>query len=255
MISDFIKDLILDKESHKQLIIVFHGNVYFNFAHAACFVRAPDYRKSKQMLLLDCKNKTPIVCPRLGADQIQFSESLKINEDIVGSYHKWEIYALERRVVANEIERARIHNRMMYVLTGDKKYQVESLVAGAMTTNQKRKQRKYKKRGRFYHRPDHTLSEKKRKRAEAQKAEASREPEPEQPIMAEEPVMEDVEEPMEVDEIRLGGDDTAMVQDDDQPLDYNIAEYLDDPSKLFIYFTKNYRPPPSRLHRASHARV
>ena len=52
--------------------------------------------------------------------------------------------------------------------------------------------------------------------------------------MAEEPVKEDVEEPMEVDEIRLEGVDTAVMQDDDQPLDYNIAEYLDDPSKHIL---------------------
>ena len=39
VISDYVKNLILVKETHKQLVIVFHGNVDFNFAHAACFVR------------------------------------------------------------------------------------------------------------------------------------------------------------------------------------------------------------------------
>ena len=61
-----------------------------------------------------------------------FSESLKINEDIVASYHMWEIYALERREVVDAMEKARITNRMMYVLTGEQKYQVESLVAGGL---------------------------------------------------------------------------------------------------------------------------
>jgi hypothetical protein len=97
LIYDYVKDLILDKETHHQLVIVFHGNVDFNFAHAACFVRTHNYRNMKQMLLLDCKNKTPIVCPRLGADQMWFSESLKIKEDIVASYHMWEICAIEKR--------------------------------------------------------------------------------------------------------------------------------------------------------------
>ena len=56
MIFDFIKKLILDKETHKQLVIVYHGNKEVNFAHAACFVRTHNYFNNKQMLLLDCKN-------------------------------------------------------------------------------------------------------------------------------------------------------------------------------------------------------
>lgn len=56
VVFDFIKKLILDKETHKQLVVVFHGNNEVNFAHAACFVRTHNYFKNKQMLLLDCKN-------------------------------------------------------------------------------------------------------------------------------------------------------------------------------------------------------
>jgi hypothetical protein len=130
VVADYVKKLILDEETHKQLVVVFHGNVDFNFAHAACFVRTLNYRSMKQMLLLDCKNKTPIVCPRLGADQMQFEESLKIKEDIEASYYKWEIFALERREVEDDIERRKIHNRMMYVLTGDRQYQKESQAIG-----------------------------------------------------------------------------------------------------------------------------
>ena len=167
MISDFVKDLILVKETHRQLVLVFHGNVDFDFAHAACFVRTHDYRNTKQMLLLDCKNKQPIVCPRVGADQVWFSESLKINEDIVASYHRWDIYALKRREVEDGMEKVRIHNRMMYVLTGEQQYMAESLVAGAMATNQKRTEKRRKRRGGFHRRPDRSLNKRKKERAAA----------------------------------------------------------------------------------------
>ena len=105
VISDYIKKLILDDETYKQLVIVFHGNNEVDFAHAACFVRTHNYFKNRQMLLLDCKNKTPIVCRKRGADQMEFQESLIVKEDIEASYFKWEIFAIERRVVLDEIER------------------------------------------------------------------------------------------------------------------------------------------------------
>ena len=34
--SDYIKKLILDEETYKQLVVIFHGNNEVNFAHAAC---------------------------------------------------------------------------------------------------------------------------------------------------------------------------------------------------------------------------
>ena len=46
VISDYIKKLILDEETYKQLVVVFHGNNEVNFAHAACFVRTNDYKNS-----------------------------------------------------------------------------------------------------------------------------------------------------------------------------------------------------------------
>jgi len=116
-----------------------------------------------------------------------FEDSLKIKEDIEASYHMWEIYALEKREVVDEIERARITNRMMYVLTGEQQYQAESLVAGAMATLQKRKQKQRKRRGRFTRRPDRTLNEEKKRRASAQKADASREPNPSDDVVMEVP--------------------------------------------------------------------
>jgi hypothetical protein len=47
VISDYIKKLILDDETHKQLVIVFHGNNEVDFAHAACFVRTHNYFKNR----------------------------------------------------------------------------------------------------------------------------------------------------------------------------------------------------------------
>jgi hypothetical protein len=79
------------------------------------------------------------VCPKRGAGQVQYQDSLIIKEDIVACYYKWEIFAIEKRVVKNEIERLKIHNRMMWVLTGDCQYQKESQAIGAMTTHQKMK--------------------------------------------------------------------------------------------------------------------
>ena len=217
VISDYVMRLILDEETHKQLVVVFHGNVDFNFAHAACFVRTRNYRGMKQMLLLDCKNKTPIVCPRLGADQMEFEESLIIKDDIEASYYKWEIYALERRVVQDETERRKIHNRMKYVLTGDRQYQKESQSFGARMTLQKREQRKYRKRKgrRFDLRKDHTLNEKKKRRASTQKANAIMQNEEEQPLMAEKSIKSQNDAPMEEVEVNHEDANTAIMQEDD----------------------------------------
>ena len=163
------------------------------------------------------------MCPKRGAGQVQYQDSLIIKEDIVACYYKWEIFAIEKRVVKNEIERLKIHNRMMWVLTGDSEYQKESLAIGARTTHQKMKERKRKKRGSFYRRPDRSLNEKKKRRASAQKHE--------KPLKANNYV------PMEVDEIRQEEAETALIEDDDQGSDYDVDEYLDDPTKHFIYYT------------------
>ena len=56
LIYDYVKKLILDEETHHQLVIIFHGSADYNFAHAACYIRSRNYRDQKQMLLLDCKN-------------------------------------------------------------------------------------------------------------------------------------------------------------------------------------------------------
>ena len=151
----------------------------------------------------------------------------------MGSYHKWEIYALERREVKDEMDRARIHNRMMYVLTGEPRYQVESLVAGGQTTQRKIQERKRKRRRGFHHRPDRTLNEQRKRRAAAQRADASREAEL-HPLMAATALKEEVKEPMEVDEIHQEDAHTALVEEDDQGSDYDVDQYLDDPSKYLL---------------------
>jgi hypothetical protein len=91
---------------------------------------------------------------------MEFEESLIIKEDIEAKYYKWEIYALERREVEDETERRKIHNRMMYVLTGDRQYQKDSQSIGRLVANHKRTQRKYRKRGAkgFDRRKDHSLN-------------------------------------------------------------------------------------------------
>jgi hypothetical protein len=169
---------------------------------------------------------------------MQFEESLIIKEDIEAKYYKWEIYALERRVVEDETERRKIHNRMMYVLTGDRQYQKESQTFGARMTLQKREQRKYRKRKgrRFDLRKDHTLNEKKKRRASAQKADAIMQYEEEQPLMAEKAIKSQDDAPMEEVEVKHEDANTAIMQEDDQGSEYNIEEYLDATSNHSLFF-------------------
>jgi hypothetical protein len=117
----------------------------------------------------------------------------------------------------------------MYVLTGDRQYQKESQAIGRLVANLKRTQRKYRKRGAkgFDRRKDHTLNEKKKIRASAQKAHAIMESEQEKPLMAEQAIKVDDNALMEVDDIHK-----------EEESEYNIDEYLDDHCKhSLITFT------------------
>ena len=49
--------------------------------------------------------------------------------------------------------------------------------------------------------------------------------------MPEEPVKADDDAPMEEVEVNQEEAETALIEDGDQPLDYDIDEYLDNPSK------------------------
>ena len=116
---------------------------------------------------------------------------------------------------------------MIYVLTGEQQYQVESLVDAALTTNQKKKEKQRKRRrSGFHRRPYRTLNEEKKRKASCQKAEDSNE--------------------------ANNTDDLVMEVPEDQPLDYAIDEYLDASSKLLNILHSQYnRHSPRRLHRAS----
>jgi hypothetical protein len=137
---------------------------------------------------------------------------------------------------------------MMYVLTGDRQYQKESQSIGGKMSQQKRQMRQRRKGKRFTHKPDRTVNEKKRRRASAQKADISIVKEQEQPF-----IKADVDAPMEVVEVNHEDADTAIMQEDDQGIEYNIDEYLDDTCKHSQIHSLYFRHPPSRLHRASQA--
>ena len=66
------------------------------------------------------------------------------------------------------------------------------------------------------------MNEKKKRRASAQKADTCMKSEQEQPLMAEERVKAADDEPMEVDQIHQEEAETALIEDGDQPLDYDI---------------------------------
>ena len=52
-----------------------------------------------------------------------------------------------RRKVKDETERRRLHNRMMYVLSGEEKYQKDSRAIGLAIARQKKMLRQRKKSG------------------------------------------------------------------------------------------------------------
>ena len=98
-------------------------------------------------------------------------------------------------------------------------------------SQQKRQMRQRRKGRRFTHKPDRTLNEKKRRRASAQNADINIESIQEQPLMVEKPVKADDDAPMEKVKVYHEDADTAIMKEDDLGIDYNIDEYLDDPSK------------------------
>jgi hypothetical protein len=99
------------------------------------------------------------------------------------------------------------------------------------------KARKYRKRKgrRFDLRKDHTLNEKKKRRASAQKANAIMQNEEEQPLMADKSIKSQDNAPMEEVEVNHEDANTAIMQEDDQGSEYNIDEYLDVTSKHSLF--------------------
>ena len=125
---------MLNLEKHQEIIIVFRGQKVVDFAHAACFVRN-DFGKTRQLLLLDCKNKQPLAYPKMLPDQLLYGESVKAKEDLQAGYYEWDLYFIEKREVEDYEERMKIYNRMMYVLTGEKKYIVQLINSGGSRGN------------------------------------------------------------------------------------------------------------------------
>ena len=90
------------------------------------------------MLLLDCKNKKPLVYPSASADLQPDLVSVKATEDILGAhkekprgcYNHWELYAITKRVEEVETELTKLRARMMWVLTGRGEYIKEMKVLG-----------------------------------------------------------------------------------------------------------------------------
>ena len=56
----------------------------------------------------------------------------------------------------------------------------------------------------------------------------------------EKPLKANDDEPMEVDEVHQEVAETALIEDDDQGSDYEIDEYLDDPSKNSLFYIHDY---------------
>ena len=142
-------------------------------------------------------------------------------------------------MVKDETERRRLHNRMMYVLSGDEKYQNDSRAIGLAIANQMRQMRKRKRRGKgLVRRKDHALNEKKKRRACAQKIEVSMESVDEQALMAGTVLKEGEDAPADGVEVGNEEAESVLMQGDDQGSDYNIDEYLDATSKhSLIAFT------------------
>ena len=82
---------------------------------------------------------------------------VKNEDDIdVDPYHKWELAALKKREVTDELEAQRLRNKMMFVLTGDPKYGKESKSKAAKITHQRRRK---SKRSTFFTRPDRSVTQ------------------------------------------------------------------------------------------------
>ena len=91
-------------------------------------------------------------------------------------------------------------------------------MAAARTTHQKRNERQRKRRSGFHRRPNRNLNVQKKRRASAQRADAA----------------------IKVEEIPQEDGGFLLVEDDGQPLDYVIDDYLDDPSKTIYVLIPYY---------------
>jgi hypothetical protein len=123
-IKKFVKEQMFETESKDAIIIVYHGTRNESFSHAATFVRVLFNGKKKQVHLLDCKNKSPVIC--FGRDDTLQSDFpvLDVKDDIQDKfdiYYKWDLYSIEPRFFSDEIHRRDIENDIQFILTGDRK--------------------------------------------------------------------------------------------------------------------------------------
>ena len=127
----YIKNEMLTHSRHTKLLVVLKGSKYVHFQHAICFIRK-DFKKLKQLLMMDCKNSGPCVYPTIHSDQVWYKEEDKVDarmdlyDDV---YYAADIYTLSERPVEGEEKRI-LENRMNCVLTGEEKYWKDSNAIG-----------------------------------------------------------------------------------------------------------------------------
>jgi hypothetical protein len=167
------------------------------------------------MFFLDSKNQFPLVYPYAKADFQPGLTSLNVEKDIFcgNFYHAWELFALDQRVVEDEVELRLLKARMMWVLTGREEFRSEmKAVAGhiggsvlkeiMLKAKEGRAGRGKRFKKRFYKRPDRVKNKKRQAHsAEIVKSERSS-------------FMEDAEVEMEE---RSEGEDSGAASDHDDP--------------------------------------
>jgi hypothetical protein len=138
LIRDCIKDLLLrEQPQHTDLVLISEGQVLYRFAHAAVFKRhLPQvfgkHSRAKQLLVLDNHYDREMAYPCLPTQQVRyldFSFEKYIDrrfENRLKVYNSWRLFGLTRRQVSRE-EAARLHAKMMWVLTGDQRYTLERM--------------------------------------------------------------------------------------------------------------------------------
>jgi hypothetical protein len=110
-ILDFVKTEMIDNENYDELVMVLHGNRSWAFKHAATFL-VQTHKGKREVYLYDCKNSQKLSCKFTSANSEPHLLKVTVDEDIIDDcYNKWDIYAVEKRVV-EEKEEVRLYERM-----------------------------------------------------------------------------------------------------------------------------------------------
>jgi len=119
LIIKYVTDHMIKTDYFKDLVIVFRGQIWDHFAHAATFKQFT-YNGVKQVAFLDCKNDIKLFIGKKQPDQDV--EQVRPDEDIEGKhYYQWDLYAL----VSEEIDKedyATLKARQKFILTGDNSF-------------------------------------------------------------------------------------------------------------------------------------